>query len=175
MKRRGKKGQVWIETVLYTLIAFVMIGLVLAYAKPRIEEAQDKAIVEQSVEILENINNILTNIERVPGNKRIIELMIKKGTLRINGNTDSIVFEIESRYPYTEAGEDINIGNIIANTRAVGSKYDITLTLDYSATYDLTYRGVDQEKIINRASTAYSLVVSNEGASGTKIKMDFDV
>lgn len=31
---RNRSGQVWIETVIYTLIAFVMIGLVLSYARP---------------------------------------------------------------------------------------------------------------------------------------------
>ena len=30
-----KEGQVWVETVVYTLIAFVLIGLVLSFAKPK--------------------------------------------------------------------------------------------------------------------------------------------
>ncbi len=37
MKRDDKRAQIWIETMIYTLIAFIMLGLVLAYAKPKIE------------------------------------------------------------------------------------------------------------------------------------------
>ena len=43
--KRGVNGQVWVETVTYTLIAIVMIGLVLSFAKPKIEELQDKTII----------------------------------------------------------------------------------------------------------------------------------
>ena len=49
-KKRGKKnGQVWVETVIYTLIAFSLIAAVLAFVKPKIDELQDKAIIEQSI------------------------------------------------------------------------------------------------------------------------------
>ena len=36
--KHGIRGQVWVETVVYTLIAFIMIGLVLGVAKPKIEK-----------------------------------------------------------------------------------------------------------------------------------------
>ena len=37
-----KRGQVWVETVIYTLIALALIGTVLAFVKPKVEEMQDK-------------------------------------------------------------------------------------------------------------------------------------
>ena len=46
---KGTKAQIWIETVIYTLIAFVILGAVLGFAKPKIEELQDKSIIEQSL------------------------------------------------------------------------------------------------------------------------------
>jgi len=49
------KGQVWIETVVYTLIAFAILSAILGVAKPKIEQLQDKSIIEQSIGILENI------------------------------------------------------------------------------------------------------------------------
>ena len=58
MKRgytKNKRGQIWVETMVYTLIAFALIGLVLAFVKPKIQETQDKAIIEQSVNILKDI------------------------------------------------------------------------------------------------------------------------
>ena len=49
---RNKKGQVWIETVLYTLIGISLIGLVLAFVTPKINEAKDRAVVEQTINSL---------------------------------------------------------------------------------------------------------------------------
>ena len=63
-KLLNTKGQIWIETVIYTLIIFVMIGLVLSFAKPKIEEMQDKAIIEQSIAMMKDIySNFLSNIK----------------------------------------------------------------------------------------------------------------
>ena len=45
----NKRGQVWVETVIYTLIALVMIGLVLSFVQPKIMELQDKATLQQSI------------------------------------------------------------------------------------------------------------------------------
>ena len=50
MKRGfGSKGQIWVETMVYTLIAFALIGIVLMFVKPKIEEIQDTSIIEQSI------------------------------------------------------------------------------------------------------------------------------
>ena len=112
-----KKAQVWIETVIYTLIAFIMIGAVLSIVKPKIEELQDKAIIEQSISMMQQIDEIIrVLIEGGPGNKRQIELGIKKGVLIIDGEKDKIVFEIESRHAYSEPGANISEGNLIINT-----------------------------------------------------------
>ena len=75
-----KKAQVWIETVTYTMIALVMIGLVLAFAKPKIEELQDKTIIEQSIKILNEFNSIILEklkwvLKRV--HLQLIQKMIK--------------------------------------------------------------------------------------------------
>jgi len=68
---KQKRGQVWVETVIYTLIAFVMIGLVLAYAKPKIEELQDKALIEQSIEMMKDIDSTILRMGGA-GNQRLI-------------------------------------------------------------------------------------------------------
>ena len=58
-----KRGQVWIETVTYTLVAFVLIGLVLSFVKPKIEELQDQAIIEQSTSMIKEIDSILHSLK----------------------------------------------------------------------------------------------------------------
>ena len=84
MKKRSKKAQVWIETVIYTLIALVLIGAVLAFVKPKLQELQDKAIIDQTVQVMEGIDaKIHSVVQGGAGNKRIIELQLKKGAIKI--------------------------------------------------------------------------------------------
>ncbi|MHA1988096.1 MAG: hypothetical protein ACW98D_15785 [Promethearchaeota archaeon] len=158
-----KRGQIWIETVIYTLIAFIMIGLVLAFVKPKIEEIQDKTIVEQSIKLMEEINTIILSIvQGGAGNKRLIELEIKKGLLKIDGFNDELVFEVESRYLYSQPGEDIYHGSVIIHTEEKGKFNIINLTSDYNR-YNIKYQGEDILKTITKSSTPYKIFISNNG------------
>lgn len=177
--KKNRKAQVWVETVIYTLIALTIIGLFLSLAKPKIEEIQDKAIIEQSIEMLEDINNIILSIvQGGAANQRVIELGIKKGSLKIDGKKDQLVFELEGRYTYTEPGENgqpgeyINIGNIIASTRKRGKLSKVTLISNYSDIYNITYRGSDEIKVISKSSAAYKISISNKGESDGKNIID---
>ena len=99
----NKRGQVWIETVIYTLIAFSLIAAVLAFVKPKIEEIQDNAIIEQSLGLMKDIDSTIREIiQGGSGNKRKLEIAIKKGSLGIDGENDRLVFEIDSRKLYSE-------------------------------------------------------------------------
>lgn len=169
---KNKKGQVWVETVVYTLIAFVMIGLVLAYAKPKIEEIQDKAIIEQSLGILGDIDNVLLAIDQCAGNTRLVKLNIKKGVLKIDGVSDEIIFEIEGRHTYSEPGEDVNIGGIEVHTEKKGKLNIITLTNSYSDKYNITYSGADELKLVSKAATPFNLLISNKGRENNKTLID---
>lgn len=170
-----KRGQVWIETVIYLLIAFVMIGLVLSFVRPKIEEMRDKAIIERSIEMMNGLDNLILTIGS-PGNKRLVDLNIRKGTFIIDGENDTILFNMDSKYLYTEPGEEITIGNILAKTEMKGEYNAITLKRDFIANYDLTYQGRDIGKTLNKASTPYKLYLTNNGATNSlKINIDFDL
>ncbi len=171
-----KRGQVWIETVIYTLIAFVMIGLVLSYAKPKIEELQDKIIIEQSIGIIKDISSVILSISQGgAGNTRLIELEIKKGALKIDGVGDKIIFEIEGKYTYSQPGENISIGDMIARTEKRGKFNLVTLTQDYGKKYNITYQDEDKLKLISKSSTSYKLLISNKGKIGNNTVIDFEV
>ena len=170
MKTGDKRGQIWVETVIYTLIALILIGAVLAFIIPKVEEIQDKAIIEQSITMMKSIDNIIISVIRGgPGNKRIIDLGIKKGTLKIDSAKDEIVFEIQSEYVYSEIGEKINIGSIVVLTEETQTLKKITLTSSYSK-YDLTYNGKNETKSISQASTPYKFSIENKG--GAKVVID---
>jgi len=171
--RKSKKAQVWIETVIYTLIAFVMIGTVLSFVKPKIEEIQDKAIIEQTIGMLEQINTQILSIKGVSGNKRLLDLEVKKGNLIIDGESDLIIFEIESKHVYSEPGEDVNVGALMAHTEKKGKFNLVTITSDYNE-YNITYRERDVIKTINRATTPYKLSIENKGENG-RVVIDIDL
>ena len=160
--KRGNRAQVWIETVMYTLIAFAIMGLVLAYARPEIEKLQDKAIIEQSILMLNGIDNTLLNMGG-SGNQRTIEISIKKGDLKIDGKDDKIIFEMESRLQYSEPEKIISNGNVEILTKKSGKFNLITLTRDFYNNYNITYTKRDEIRTISRAPVAYTLKISNRG------------
>lgn len=171
-----KRGQVWIETVIYTLIAFVMIGTVLSFVKPKIEELQDKAIIEQSIGLMADMNNVILSIlQGGAGNKRKIELSIKKGNLKIDGKNNTISLEMESIYTYSQPGEYIQYGETIIHTAKRGKYNIVTLTNNYDGRYNITYFEKDELKLFGKASTPYILFISNNGKSGNETIINIEI
>ncbi len=169
-----KRGQVWIETVVYTLIAFAILGAILGFAKPKIEKIQDKSIIEQSIGIMKNIDSIIEDVKIVSGNKREIELSIKKGSLNIDAENDQIIFEIESPYDYSEPGITITNGNIEIYNNQVGKINKINATIDYSEKYNLTINDEDRLELLTKSSGSYSLFISNKGKENSLTKINFE-
>jgi len=164
---KNRRGQIWVETVIYTLIAFVLIGLVLAFAKPGIEKLKDKSVIEQSIGMMEDLDLVITEvIQAGAGNKRVIKIAIRKGNLRLNCSDDKLLFELEGKYIYSEPGESIQQGNLIVTTEEVGKLGIVTITRDYSD-YNITYYGEDNLKTISKADTPYNLIISNSGKDGS--------
>jgi type II secretory pathway pseudopilin PulG len=171
-----KSGQIWVETVIYTLIAFVMIGAVLTIAQPKIQEVQDKALIDQSLGVMKDMNNIFLSLAQGgAGNKRLVELGVKKGNFIINGEDNSITFEMDSAYMYSEPGTPLTEGGITIYTLKKGDTYSVNMTQSYQ-NYNITLNGLDDERIISKASTSYQLLISNKGKdSSNKIIMDIGV
>lgn len=159
---KNRRGQIWVETIIYTLIAFALIGLVLAFVKPKIEEIQDKGIIDQSISVLDDIDLIIRTLGD-PGNQRIINLGISKGIFNIDGENNKLFFEIESRHTYSEPGRNVTIGNIIVLTEKKGKINDVTLTRNYEGEYDITHQNMNELKEIGRTSTSYTILIANKG------------
>ena len=166
----SKRSQVWVETVIYTLIALTIIGLFLAFAKPKIEEIQDRSTIDQSVNMMEDINNIIISmVQGGAGNKRVVDIGINKGELKIDSVNDMLIFNIDSRHTFTEPGLDgqpgefIDLGSVIASTQKMGRLNKVTLISNYSNVYNITYQLKEEEKILGKASVVHRLSISNEG------------
>ncbi len=182
MYKKSKHAQVWVETIVYTLIALSLIGLFVTFAKPKIEEIQDKSIVEQSTDILEEINSVIISmIQGGSGNQRVIKMGIKKGIFKIDGTKNQLSFEIEGKYTYTEPGDGgtpgpyIQVGNLLASTQKRGKVSTVTLLSNYSGIYDIKYKKSEEPKSITRAPVPYRLIISNEGEAGGIPVINFDL
>jgi len=170
----NKRGQVWIETVTYTLVAFVLIGLVLSFAKPKIEELQDQAILEQSIKMIKEIDSVVQEIgEKGTGNKRRLEISLKKGELEINSLGDSIIFSMEGRHMYSQPGQTYQEGSINITTEEKGKYYTITMEKKYT-NFNFTYAGEEENKKILRAATPYIMYISNEGGANQVIDFELE-
>jgi type II secretory pathway pseudopilin PulG len=170
---KNRRGQVWVETVIYTLIAFVMIGLILSYARPKIQELQDQAIIQQSTDMMKQIDSTILNIG-AEGNQRILEITIKQGDLKIDGINNKIIFEMQSQALYSEPGKNISDGSVVILTQKETGYNFVTLTLDYSQNYDIQFQGTKTTKTISKASNAYKLSILNSGAD-TNGKTTLDI
>ncbi len=163
----NKRGQVWVETVIYTLIGLAIIGLVLAGAKPKIDAKKDEVTIEQAVEAFGNINDKIYEVQRAVGNRRTIDLKIGKGTMIIDMDINSISWVIDSRFKYSEPGDMVPMGNLDVLTEEA-SPWKVTLFENY--TIDIQYE--EQKtgtKELSSASTSYEFVIENAGREDGKM------
>ncbi len=163
-----KNAQVWIETVLYTLIGLALIGLSLAFITPRINEAKDRALIEQTISSLnafdEKINIVL---DGGPSNVRYLDFTMKRGELYIDGEKDEIRFIISDvGKPYTEINKEVSIsGRISAVTTKSQKGYIVTLKIPYSNIADIEYDEKEEEEKITAAAVPYKFEISNKGSN----------
>lgn len=174
MKRIDNKfGQVWVETVIYTLIGLAIIGIVLAGALPKINEKKDEMTIEQSINALSTIDDKIYEIQRAPGNRRVISLEIKSGSFVIDPARDRLMWILESSYPYSDIGFSVPINRINVTTREKDpGVYEIELLTQYSE--DIRYNDQDGfEGTLASAPVPYNLIVENLGREDGRIVIDF--
>jgi len=167
------KGQIWVETVIYTLIGLSIIGILLSIVKPVIDEKKDQLLIEQSMNLMRNIGSQVEEVMYYgAGNSRPIEIGIKKGQLSINGKEDKIEFNMDSSYMYSELNVPVTIGKIKVTTTEKGEEYKISMERDYSA-LNITWKNKDTMQIFQTSPIPYTISVANLGNVDDKIKIDF--
>src|SRR3989338_1205368 len=162
-----KRGQVWVETVIYTLIGIALIGLVLAILTPKIKEFRDRSVIEQTIESLNVFDSKVVEVLDAPANKRKVTLGLDRGIIFIDTLNDSILYVLdESNVRYSEPGVSLDIGRLNVSTTALTESYKITLSLHYP--YNITFNGEDsiEPKQFTPVSVPYEFFIENRGIIG---------
>ena len=159
---RNKYGQVWIETVLYTIVGLAIIGIVLGFVMPKINQSRDNIIVEQSIKAMKELDAKIKDVSKQQGNIGKVELSIKRGYLDINASNNSIYLVIDDlSFLYSEANVTINDGDVKIKTVKGQKVNSVYLTLYYDS--DITYAGQNLNKKITAASLPYNIYIENKG------------
>jgi type II secretory pathway pseudopilin PulG len=165
MRRLNRHAQVWIESVLYTLIGITMIGLVLAFAMPKINESKDRLRVEQAISSLNVLDEKLTIASRATGNIRTVEFGLNEGELLFDGPLDEIRMVLpELSGVFSEPGTEIEIGRVRLLTEEGQKTNTVTLRVPYL--YDLQVNGVDEIGKFTGSSVPYVFALENMGPAG---------
>jgi len=157
-----RKAQVWIETVIYTLIGLALIALVLSFVMPKINRSQDKLLVEQSIDTLNAIDQKMQeSMNGAAGSVRIIPaLSLKKGSLIIDSEANEIKIVVDNLgYEYSESGVSVPYGRVNILTEKSQKNYKVTLKI--APEYDIQYDGQDSAHTFQPASTPYKISISN--------------
>lgn len=167
-----KRGQVWVETVIYTLIGLAIIGILLGTTKPKIDEIKDKSLIEQSIEGLNLVNEKIFEVTRGVGSRQLLGLKISKGSFYIDAAKDSIYWIMNTKYLYSEPGETIEVGDLKISLTDEGSPWKIKLESNYSGLFDIRYNGKDELKVFEESSNPYQISLENKGGPETIINFE---
>lgn len=160
------RGQIWIETVIYTLIGLAVIGILLAVSKPKIEQMKDKIIIEQTISSLNEISTRIYDVQIAPGNKRILNLKISKGKFYVNATEDKVGWILESNYKYSQLGSHVSLGNMDVYTTE-GNPYIVEISMNYQPV-NLTNEGKENYVSYDGNPTPYRVAIENQGKLGNE-------
>ncbi|MEK6909155.1 MAG: hypothetical protein AABX23_03830 [Nanoarchaeota archaeon] len=167
-----RRGQIWVETVIYTLIGLALIGLVLAILTPKVKEFRDRSVIEQTIGSLNTFDSKIVEILDAPGNKRKINFRLDRGAISVDSIENELEYVLEeSNVRYSEPGVELNLGRIKVLTEELTERYKITLSLPY--VYNITYDGSDRQKqTFTPVSIPYEFFVENRGIVNNKPWID---
>jgi len=159
------KSQVWVETMIYLLIGIAVITAVLAFALPKINEMKDKTIVDQSINMLNQLDAKIVEVQETgQGNVRNVELQMTNGEIILDYYADTITYELEqSKYQYSEPNQVVEIDKIkVLTTPLTEDTYRISAMLNYSLSTNLTdYKNSLSPIKLVKAPTPYKLEIRN--------------
>jgi len=135
-----KKGAIWISAVLYMGMGVVILTIILAAGMPVINKMKDKNVAVQTQEVMFKLDrNIRAVYTEGPGSQRPIKVEIKKGSLRISQELETIDWNFRSKVLLSEPNTKIKQGNLEMYTiKESKGRYMTTFTLNYTDILNIT-------------------------------------
>ena len=161
----ARLGQVWVETVVYTLVGLSLIGLVLAFVIPKVNEYRDRSVVENTIAALNVIDGKISEVLEAPLNTRVVDMTLKRGEFYFNASSNRIYYILEdSKAAYSEPNELVSIGRItIFTEQKTKGVHRITLFIDYA--FNLDYANNNSVRKYSSASVPYRFSFTNQGTN----------
>ena len=158
---KKRKAQLWVSTVVYTLISLALISMLLIAARPKIEQAKDSFTIQSNLNTLQNIDKVIRECNLAPGASRELFVRVSKGSMIIDSDNDQIIYELLSSYKYSEPGVNISIGNVNALTTNSSAGFNVKLWLNYTDIVNLT--SDEGKQILTQTGTPYKIYIKNQG------------
>ncbi|MEM0465729.1 MAG: hypothetical protein QXW97_03460 [Candidatus Pacearchaeota archaeon] len=167
---KSRKSQIWIETVIYTLIGLAIIGILLSIIVPQLEKMKDNNIIKQTIEALDILDSKISEIEQATGGIGKVNFKLAKGKILINGSGEYILYIMEdTKLEYSQVDKEIKYGNLNITTKKKGNRFNIYIKRDYSSRINIsigTSGGGDDSsaiKLLQPGSTPYNIYLENKG------------
>jgi hypothetical protein len=177
--KKNSRAQIWIETAIYTAIGLTVIFIIVAAATPQVEKMTDSGIIKQTTTALGLLNDKMLEAEQAPANIRRVDFTLTKGRLEIDSENNAIRYILEdTRLKLTEPGEKINDGIFVLETiEKSGSRFDVIVSVDYDTSVNITYKGNEELKVLQRGATPYQIYLWNKGDNllDQKTHIDIDI
>jgi len=158
------KSQVWVETAIYTLIGLTIIAIVMSIATPQIEKMKEKAIIGQTLDAMNNLNNEIIKASQVSGNIKVVGFKITKGKLEINSTGNKITYVLDNtKLEFSETGSEVKEGDVYFLTEKYGKNFNVYMELRYDGVFNLTFNGGDKLGVLHGGGGAYEISIENVG------------
>lgn len=162
-----KKADIWISAILYLGLGIIILSLILAVGVPVVNKIRDKNIAIDTENLMLSLDNQIRAVySEGPGSRRPFKFEIRKGSLNINDDDETISWEFETSALLSQPGAKVDKGSLLLTTTDGPSKniYVSTFQLNYSGTLNLRMQGTS-----NEFTGANSLLVTNIGATGNSL------
>lgn len=161
------KSQVWVSTIVYILIGLTIISTLIIAAKPKIDEARDRFVINHMINVMSSLDSTINEVNDVIGTKRIFELKISKGELKILPKENRIEYIIITNFEFSQPGTLINMGKINLITNKTKGKIQTLLWIEYNEPINLTTSPNEEGEILSLtlSPTTYKLFIENLGPS----------
>ncbi len=112
---REKKGDIWISTILYVLIAVAVVVMVLQAGIPLFNKLKEKAVFTKGEDTMQLLNQHVEDVaSEGPGSQRVVPVQFDEGIFY--ANPSRVMWELKTTSKLLEPRTKIEQGNLIISS-----------------------------------------------------------